>query len=112
MHCSERERSSEFASKQVQQNMLCSYAANFRGQIFDGFITGVKDFGVFVDMPKLYTSGLLHVTELPKDNYKYNARDKILSGKRRANTFCLGDKISVGIDNVMELEGKISLFYV
>ena len=111
MHCSERERSSEFASKQVQQNMLCSYAANFRGQIFDGFITGVKDFGVFVDIPKLYTSGLLHITELPKDNYKYNARDKILSGKRRANTFCLGDKISVGIDNVMELEGKISLFY-
>ena len=112
MHCSERERSSEFASKQVQQNMLCSYAANFRGQIFDGFITGVKDFGVFVDIPKLYTSGLLHITELPKDNYKYNARDKILSGKRRANTFCLGDKISVGIDYVMELEGKISLFYV
>ena len=54
---SAQEKSAEFASKQVIQNLLCEYAANFKGKSFKGFITGVKDFGLFVDVPKLFTSG-------------------------------------------------------
>jgi len=50
-YCSAQEKSAEFASKQVIQNLLCEYAANFKGKSFKGFITGVKDFGLFVDVP-------------------------------------------------------------
>ncbi|GIS47265.1 MAG: hypothetical protein Ct9H90mP19_5020 [Gammaproteobacteria bacterium] len=75
-YCSQKERDAEFASKQVIQNLLCEYANNFRGKNFSGFVTGVKDFGLFVDIPDLFTSGLLHVNDLPDDFYRYNARNK------------------------------------
>mgnify|MGYP003344422977 FL=1 len=110
-YCSAQEKSAEFASKQVIQNLLCEYAANFKGNSFKGFITGVKDFGLFVDVPKLFTSGLLHVNDLPNDYYRYNARNYSLEGKRRGNKFSLGDEINIYIGDVRELEGKISLYY-
>ena len=110
-YCSKKERDAEFASKQVIQNLLCEYANNFRGKNFSGFITGVKDFGLFVDIPDLFTSGLLHVNNLPDDYYRYNARNQTLDGRRRGNKFSLGDEIKVFIEDIKELEGKISLYY-
>jgi ribonuclease R len=110
-YCSAQEKSAEFASRQVIQNLLCEYAANFKGKSFKGFITGVKDFGLFIDIPKLFTSGLLHVNDLPNDYYRYNARNYSLEGKRRGNKFSLGDEINIYIGDVRELEGKISLYY-
>ena len=110
-YCSKKERDAEFASKQVIQNLLCEYANNFRGKNFSGFITGIKDFGLFVDIPDLFTSGLLHVNNLPDDYYRYNARNQTLDGRRRGNKFSLGDEIKVFIEDIKELEGKISLYY-
>jgi len=110
-YCSQKERDAEFASKQVIQNLLCEYANNFKGKNFSGFITGVKDFGLFVDIPELFTCGLLHVNNLPDDFYRYNARNQSLDGKRRGNKFSLGDEIKVFIEDIKELEGKISLYY-
>ena len=109
--CSEKERAAEFASKQVIQNLLSRYAKQFSGQNFSGYITGVKEFGLFVDIPKLFTSGLLHVNDLPNDFYRYNARHQSLDGRRRGNKFSLGDRIDVFIGDIKELEGKISLYY-
>ena len=109
--CSEKERAAEFASKQVIQNLLCRYAKQFSGKSFSGYITGVKEFGLFVDIPKLFTSGLLHVNDLPNDFYRYNARHQSLDGRRRGNKFSLGDRIDVFIGEIKELEGKISLYY-
>ena len=110
-HCSQKERDAEFASKQVIQNLICEYSKKFIGQKFTGFITGVKDFGLFVDMPDLYTTGMLHISELPSDHYRFNARNQSLDGRRRGNKFTIGDKIEVHIGEIYELEGKISLYY-
>lgn len=109
--CSIKEKSAEFASKQVIQNLICNYVKQFSGKNFSGYITGVKEFGLFVEIPKLFTSGLLHVNDLPNDYYRYNARHHCLDGKRRGNKFSLGDRIDVYIGDVKELEGKISLYY-
>ncbi len=109
--CSIKEKSAEFASKQVIQNLICTYVKEFSGKNFSGYVTGVKDFGLFVEMPELFTSGLLHVNDLPNDFYRYNARHNCLEGKRRGNKFSLGDRIDVYIGDVKELEGKISLYY-
>jgi ribonuclease R len=109
--CSIKERSAEFASKQVIQNLICNYVKQFSGKNFSGYITGVKEFGLFVEIPELFTSGLLHVNDLPNDFYRYNARHHCLDGKRRGNKFSLGDRIDVFIGDVKELEGKISLYY-
>ena len=109
--CSIKERSAEFASKQVIQNLICNYVKQFSGKNFSGYVTGVKEFGLFVEVPELFTSGLLHVNDLPNDFYRYNARHHCLDGKRRGNKFSLGDRIDVFIGDVKELEGKISLYY-
>ena len=109
--CSIKEKSAEFASKQVIQNLICNYVKQFSGKNFSGYVTGVKEFGLFVEIPKLFTSGLLHVNDLPNDYYRYNARHHCLDGKRRGNKFSLGDRIDVFIGDVKELEGKISLYY-
>ena len=109
--CSEKERAAEFASKQVIQNLLSRYAKQFSGKSFSGYITGVKEFGLFVDIPKLFTRGLLHVNDLPNDFYRYNARHQSLYGRRRGNKISLGDRINVFIGDIKELEGKISLYY-
>ena len=101
-----KERAAEFASKQVIQNLLCRYAKQFSGKSFSGYITGVKEFGLFVDIPKLFTSGLLHVNDLPNDFYRYNARHQSLDGRRRGNKFSLGDRIDVFIGDIKELEEK------
>ena len=109
--CSIKEKSAEFASKQVIQNLICNYVKQFSGKNFSGYVTGVKEFGLFVEIPKLFTSGLLHVNDLPNDYYRYNARHHCLDGKRRGNKFSLGDRIDVFIGDIKELEGKISLYY-
>ena len=83
----------------------------FIGKSFSGFITGVKDFGLFIEIPELFTSGLLHVNDLPNDFYRYNARHHTLQGRKRGNKFSLGSQIDVYIGDVKELEGKISLYY-
>jgi len=110
-YCSQKERDAEFASKQVIQNLLCEHANNFKGKNFLGFVTGVKDFGLFIDIPDLFTSGLLHVNDLPNDFYRYNARNQTLDGRKRGNKFSLGDEIKIFIGDIKKLEGKISLYY-
>ena len=111
VHCSERERSAEFASKQVLQNLLCEHAKKFSGHRFNGFISGVQEYGLFVEIPKLFTSGMLHISEMPTDNYKYDSWSKTLKGNRRGNNFNVGDQIEVEIGNINAFEGKISLHY-
>ena len=110
-HCSAKERDAEFASKQVIQCLICCHCKQFIGQNFKGYISGVKDFGLFVDIPELFTTGMLHVSELPSDRYNFNARSQSLDGRRRGNKFTHGDKIDVYIGEISELEGKISLYY-
>ncbi|MBA4730161.1 MAG: VacB/RNase II family 3'-5' exoribonuclease [SAR86 cluster bacterium] len=110
-HCSIKERDSEFASKQVTQSLICSHCKQFKGKSFKGYISGVKDFGLFVDIPELFTTGMLHVSELPSDRYSFNARSQSLDGRRRGNKFIHGEKIEVYIGEIFELEGKISLYY-
>ena len=96
-HCSTKERDAEFASKQVIQCLICCHCKQFIGQNFKGYISGVKDFGLFVDIPELFTTGMLHVSELPSDRYNFNARSQSLDGRRRGNKFTHGDKIDVYI---------------
>ena len=59
----------------------------------------------------LFTSGMLHISEMPTDNYKYDSWSKTLKGNRRGNNFNVGDQIEVEIGNINAFEGKISLHY-
>jgi len=103
------ERRAEKASRQVTQVLICSYLKNKIGSVVEGTITGVTDFGLFVNLEEYFISGLLHVSDLPEDRYQYFQEHAALKGKRKGKIFKLGHKISVKITAISPLQRKINL---
>ena len=103
------ERRAEKASRQVEQVLICSYLKTKIGSTMDGVITGVTDFGLFVNLEPYFISGLLHVSDLPDDQYHFLHDRNALKGKRRGGIYKLGQKIKVKIAAIFPLERKINL---
>ena len=103
------ERRAEKASRQVEQVLICSYLKNKIGASMDGVITGVTDFGLFINLERYFISGLLHVSDLPDDRYQYLQDRGALKGRRRGGIYKLGQKIKVKITAIFPLERKINL---
>ena len=103
------ERRAEKASRQVEQVLICSYLKTKIGSTMDGVITGVTDFGLFVNLEPYFISGLLHVSDLPDDRYQFLQDRSALKGKRRGGIYKLGQKIKVKIAAIFPLERKINL---
>jgi ribonuclease R len=70
------------------------------GDDFDGRITGVTNFGVFVQLPDLQIDGLVHVTSLPNDYYHFQQRELCLVGERTGTRYGLGDELRVTVARV------------
>ena len=63
------ERRAEKASRQVEQVLVCEYLKKKIGSTMNGVITGVTDFGLFINLEPYFISGLLHVSDLADDHY-------------------------------------------
>ncbi len=94
-HCSFTERRAERASRDVEFRLKCHYLQAFEGQVFHGWVTGIKNFGLFVELEKLQISGLLHVSNLGKDYYVFDERNQCLYNRRTGQRFNLGDELNV-----------------
>ena len=70
------------------------------GDEFDGVVTGVTNFGLFVQIPYLMTDGLVHVTSLANDYYHYDTATQRLKGERSGKEFRLGDSMRVRVQRV------------
>ena len=70
------------------------------GDVFDGVIVNVKDFGFFVELEELYIDGLVGVGTLGDDYYVFDERRHALKGARRGREFKLGDRVQVRVDRV------------
>ena len=103
------ERRAEKASRQVEQVLICSYLKTKIGSTMNGVVTGVTDFGLFINLEPYFISGLLHVSDLPNDRYHYLSDRNALKGKRRGGIYKLGQKIKVKIAAISPLERKITL---
>lgn len=77
------------------------------GGQFDGVISGVTGFGLFVELTQSKVNGLVHVTQLPQDYYQFDPIRKTLSGERRGRTFRLGDPVRVLVLKASMEERKI-----
>ena len=75
------------------------------GEQYEGVITGVTNFGVFVQLPELQIDGLVHVTSLRNDYYRFDAGSQSLIGDRSGTQYRLGDQLSVVVSRV-DLESK------
>ena len=99
-HCSNRERRAEAAERELTKLKLLSYMNQRIGEELDAVITGVEDFGIFVQGTAIPAEGLLHTSALADDYYDYDRKQHRLTGRRSGRVFRLGDKIKVRIARV------------
>ena len=97
VHCSQNERRADEASREVNSWLKCMYAREHMGAEFDGAISGVAGFGIFVTMDQLLIDGMIHIAELGRDYFKYDQAHHVLRGERSGQTFRLGQRVRVKI---------------
>lgn len=97
VHCSQRERRAEEAERDVDERFKCAWMEKHVGEEFAGTITGVTSFGLFVELAASRVSGLVHVSQLPNDYYKFDPVRHLLSGDRTGASYRLGDYVSVQV---------------
>jgi ribonuclease R len=77
------------------------------GETYDGIITGVTQFGFFVQLRDLFVEGLVHVSTLTGDYYQYIENRHCLRGERRKRVYRIGDSVRVRVDRVDRERKKI-----
>ena len=95
LQCSERERRADEAEREVDERFRAAWMEKHVGGQFDGVISGVTSFGLFVELDESKVNGLVHVTQLPHDYYQFDPMRKTLTGDRRGNQFRLGDRVRI-----------------
>jgi ribonuclease R len=106
-HCSQTERRADEATRDAVDWLKCEFMMNKVGEVFEGTITSVTGFGLFVELDNIYVEGLIHVTSLDKDYYHFDANHHRLVGERSGQVFRLGDHIVVSVANVNLDDKKI-----
>ena len=96
-HCSHNERRADEAERDVDERYKCAWMEKHVGSEFDGIVSGVTSFGLFVELTESQVSGLVHITQLPNDYYHFEPVRHLLSGERRGLQFRLGDAVRVQV---------------
>lgn len=99
-HCSMAERRADDATRDVTDFLKCEYIRDKVGEDFEGVISAVTGFGLFVELKNVYVEGLVHVSTLQNDFYQFDAVKHRLIGERTRRSFRLGDNIWVKVVGV------------
>jgi ribonuclease R len=95
LHCSECGRRADEASREVDERYRAAWMEKHVGSEFDGTISGVTSFGLFVELADSKVNGLVHVSQLPNAYYHFDPVRKTLSDERSGTSFRLGDPVRV-----------------
>ena len=106
-HCSETEKVADDATRAVAKYLKCLYVQDRIGERFTGIVVGVTNFGLFIELDKVYVEGLLHVASLDSDYYFFDAPGHRLVGESSGKVYRLGDRIEVVLVRVAPEERKI-----
>jgi ribonuclease R len=106
-HCSMTERRADEATREVVKLLKAQYMQQHIGDEFDGLITGVTQFGIFVELSEVFVDGLVHITGLGNDYFHFEPAHHRLIGERTRKVFRLGDKARVKVMRVDLDEAKI-----
>ncbi len=99
-HCSMTERRADDATSEVSDWLKCEFMMDKVGQEFSGIISGVTSFGIFVELAEVYVEGLVHISALPDDYYRFDPVKHTLHGERTNRHFRLGDPIKIQVARV------------
>jgi len=108
-HCSFTERRADEATRNVVAWLKCEYMLDKLGEAFDGVISSVTAFGLFVELKDIFIEGLVHVASLDKDFFHYDPAGLSLKGERTGITYRMGDVVKVVVARVNLDDRKIDL---
>jgi len=100
IHCSMTERRADDATRDVEAWLKCFYMREHLGSVFTGTVSSVTSFGMFVSLDDLYVEGLVHISELGKDYFHFDAAKHHLLGERTGQSYRLGDRVEVRVVKV------------
>ena len=106
-HLSMTERRADDASRDVEQWLKCEYMRDKVGESFNGVISGVAGFGLFVELTEVFVEGLISVRDLKEDYFNFDDIHHQLKGQRGGRIYRLGDLISVKVASVNLDDRKI-----
>jgi len=106
-HCSMTERRADDATRDVMDWLKCEFMMDKIGEDFNGIISTVTAFGLFVLLDEIFVDGLLHITALKNDYYHHDAVGHRLTGEKNGQVFRLGDQIKIKVAAVNLDDRKI-----
>ena len=111
-HCSETERRADEATRDVEAWLKSYFMQDHVGDEFDGTISGVTSFGLFVTLDELYVDGLVHISDLGRDYFQFDAQRHLLRGERSGVRYQLGGRVRVRVVRVNLEQAKIDFVLV
>jgi len=107
LHCSATERRADEATRDVEAWLKCFYMQDRIGEVFEGSISAVVPFGIFVALDRVFVEGLVHVSELGQDYFHFDEKAHAMVGERTGTRFRLSDRVSVRLVRVDLDQNKI-----
>ena len=99
-HCSANERRADEASRDVEAWLKCRFMRDRLGEEFAGTVTAATSFGLFVQLDALFVEGLLHITELGGEYYRFDEARQELRGERTGVRYGAGARLRVQVSRV------------
>lgn len=105
LHCSANERRADEASRDVEAWLKCKYMREHLGEEFGGVVTSAAGFGIFVTLDAMYVEGLVHITELGGEYFRFDEARQELRGERTGIRYAIGTRVRVQVSRV-DLDGR------
>ncbi len=105
LHCSANERRADEASRDVEAWLKCKYMREHLGEEYSGLVTAATSFGIFVTLDAMYVEGLVHITELGGEYFKFDEARQELRGERTGIRYAIGTRVRVQVSRV-DLDGR------
>lgn len=101
------ERRAESATREVTQWLKCEFMSHKIGQNYYGIVSSVTEFGLFIELSDFYIEGLIHITSLGQDYYRFEPDRRQLVGERSGRVYKSGDRLEIKVARVDMEQGRI-----
>ena len=108
-YCSFAERRADDASRDVENWLKTYYMRDKVGEVFEGRISGMANFGLFVTLNGIHIDGMVHISDLGEDYFNYRPEIMAIEGERSGVRFCMGDAVTVKVARADLDTSKIDL---
>lgn len=109
-HCSKRERIADEAERDTEQLKKVEYMQDKIGEVFEGIISGVTNWGIYVELPNTI-EGMVALAKMDDDFFEFDERKMMVFGRKTGKSYHLGDKVTVVLSKVSKELGTIDFLF-